>query len=429
MGGKSKSNQSSSSQNVNNSQGVNSGVGMNYGVNQSGNFGINQGSSNNFGFNQGSSSGSSQSSGQSSSQSNQNVWGAQSPFLQDVYGQAQDAFNSGMASIEGMTPEVQQQMTDAFQSAAGGFGDQMGGGFAAGLQGQIGPNSYVDAMKGQIADDANRLKQQNLGGLDARAAAAGMSGSSGYRDQVGNMMNDVDRNAMNQMTNVGYQAHNQGIQNQMQLANMMDQNQQGAMANLGNIQQGAMAQFNPAMMGQQATAMYGQTIGGPTTLTDSSSQSSGGSTSSNSSNNFGMNTGQSNSIGMNNSFSNGMNVGMNQSGGFNNAFGNSAGNGTSSSSEWNVDGQALGAAAMAMGASDIRLKKNVEHVEQIDGVNMYTWDWKDPELSWPMNYGVIAQEVADTHPEAVFEGDHGYLMVDYSKLGRAGEVALARMEG
>ena len=62
-----------------------------------------------------------------------------------------------------MTPEVQQQMQGAFQNAAGGFGDQMGGGFAAGLQGQIGPNSYVDAMKGQIADDANRLKQQNLG--------------------------------------------------------------------------------------------------------------------------------------------------------------------------------------------------------------------------------------------------------------------------
>ena len=79
--------------------------------------------------------------------------------------------------------------------------------------------------------------------------------------------------------------------------------------------------------------------------------------------------------------------------------------------------------------SDARLKENIKHVEQIDGINMYTWDWKDPAVSSPMNYGVIAQEVAETHPEAVVTGDHGYMMVDYSKLGRAGQVALARMEG
>jgi hypothetical protein len=44
-----------------------------------------------------------------------------------------------------------------------------------------------------------------------------------------------------------------------------------------------------------------------------------------------------------------------------------------------------------------------------------------------MNYGVIAQEVAETHPEAVMTGEHGYMMVDYNKLGRAGRLALARM--
>ena len=43
-----------------------------------------------------------------------------------------------------------------------------------------------------------------------------------------------------------------------------------------------------------------------------------------------------------------------------------------------------------------------------------------------MNFGVMAQEVAQTHPDAVATGDHGYLMVDYSKLGRAGQIALAR---
>jgi hypothetical protein len=415
MGSKSKSKQSSSSQNVNSNQGVNSSVGINYGTNQSGNFGTNKSSSS--GSNQSSSSNQSN----ASSQSNQNVWGEQSPYLQDVYGQAQNAFNQGMGSINGLTPEVQAQMQQAFQQAQGGFGNQMGGGFASGLQGQIGPNSYVDAMKGQIADDANTLKQQNLGGLDARAAAAGMSGSSGYRDQVSRMQDSVDENAMNQMANIGYQAHNQGIQNQMNLAGMMDQNQANAMGNLGNMQQGAMNQFNPAMVGMNMAGQYGQIIGGPTTLTDSSSQSS----SSGTSNSFGTNS--SNSTGTNMGFSNGMNAGMNMSGGFNNGYGYGASNGNGSSSSTSLD---PGFAAAGIGAfSDARLKENIEHVEQIDGINMYTWDWKDPAMSSPMSYGVIAQEVAETHPEAVVTGEHGYMMVDYSKLGRAGEVALSRMEG
>ena len=396
MGSRKKSNQSSSSQNVSNNQGVSSGVNMNYGVNQSGNFGQN----------------SAMGGGSSFNQSQQDVYGAQAPYLQDVYGQAQNAFNQGMADVNGMRPEVQNQLGDALAAAGEGYGNQMGGGFASGLQGQIGPNTYTDAMKSQIANDANELRQQSLGSLDARAAAAGMSGSSGYRDQVAGMNDDINEQALNAMTNVGYNSFNQGVQNQMQLAGMMDQNQQGAMGNLQNIQQGSMNQFNPAMMGQQMAGQYAQTIGGPTVL----GNSSGGST------NFNQ------SQGTNMGFSNGMNMGMgvNGSTNFGNSFGSSTGQGSSSSTTISPE---TGAAVFGMFPSDARLKENIKHVEQIDGINMYTWDWKDPAVSSGMNYGVIAQEVAETHPEAVVTGDYGYMMVDYSKLGRAGEVALARMEG
>ena len=408
MGSKSKSNNSSASQNVSNNQGVSSGVNMNYGFNQSGNYGQN------------SSMGGSSGGGSSFNQSTQNVYGEQAPYLQDVYGQAQGAFNQGMADVNGMRPEVQQQLGDALGAAGQGYGNQMGGGFASGLAGQIGPNAYTDALKGQIADDAMLLKQQNLGGLDARAAAAGMSGSSGYRDQTNDMMESVDKNALNQMSNLGFQAHNQGIQNQMNLAGMMDANQQGAMGNLQNIQQGAMNQFNPAMMGQQMAGQYAQTIGGPTVL----GNSSGGS--SNFNNSFNQ------SSGTNMGFSNGMNMGMGVNGSTNlgNSFGSSTGQGTSSSSTLTPEGAGVGLKAISMiPFSDARLKENIKHVEQIDGINMYAWDWKDPAMSSPMSYGVIAQEVAETHPEAVVTGEHGYMMVDYSKLGRAGQAALARMEG
>ena len=304
MGGKSKSKQSSSSQNVQNSQGVNSGINMSYGTNQAGNYGQNQSSGGGSSFNN----------------SSQSVYGGQEPYLQDVYGQAQGAFNQGMADVNAMSPQVQQQLGDSLQAAGQGYGNQMGGGFAAGLQGQVGPNSYVDAMKGQVADDAMLLKQQNLGGLDARAAAAGMSGSSGYRGQVNDMTRNIDESALNQMSQIGYNAHDSGIRNQLALSQQMDSNQQGAMGNLQNMQQGAMNQFNPAMMGQQMAGQYAQTIGGPTVL----GSSAGGS------NQFNQ------SSGTNMGFSNGMNVGMGMQGGINNSsgYGTSTGQGTSSS--WNV---------------------------------------------------------------------------------------------
>jgi hypothetical protein len=123
-----------------------------------------------------------------------------------------------------------------------------------------------------------------------------------------------------------------------------------------------------------------------------------------------------------------MGLGMNQAVGVNNTYGSNTGNATSvgSSEKGVVPGVAQGITA-GMAASDIRLKKNIELVEQIDGVNMYTWEWKDAEESSPMRYGVIAQEVAGTHPDAVMTGNHGYMMVDYNKLGRAGELALSRI--
>lgn len=277
----------SSGFNAGNTGGANVGLNANMGVNQSGNYGTSSGSS----FN--------------SSSSTQDVYGAQAPYLQDVYGQAQGNYGNAMNAINGLTPSVQNQVSSAAGAAAGGYGNQLGGGFASGLAGQIGPNAYTDALKGQIASDAMKLKQQNLGSLDARAAAAGMSGSSGYRDQVNGMMDDIDENALNQMSQLGYNSFDRGLQNQMQLAGMMDQNQQAGIGNLQNIQQGSMNQFNPAMVGLNAAGQYGQIIGGPTVLGQSSA--AGGSA------NNSMNTG----------FSNGMNIGMGMNTGYN--FGNNYG--------------------------------------------------------------------------------------------------------
>lgn len=383
------SNNSSNTGGMNFNEGFNSSIGGNFGTNQSGNTSTSGGV------------------GSSQSSSSQGVWGEQAPYLQDVYGAGQDAYNNTMGQVNNLTPQVQDQMQQAAQAGMGGFQNQLAGGNIAGLQGQVGQNNYLDAMKGQVADDANLLKQQNLGSLDARAAASGMSGSSGYRDQVNKSFDNIDQNAQGQMAQLGYNSFNQGIQNQMNVANAMDQNMNQGVANSALMQQNAMNQFNPAMMGQQVAQNYAATIGGPTTLSSSSSQS------------------DNSNFGSSNGFSNGMNMGLNMGGGVNTGGGINSGasNGTSSGSSWSFQPPVA-----PTPTSDMRLKKNIEHVDQIDGVNLYTWDWRDDApVTSPMNYGVIAQEVAQTHPDAVVEGEHGYLTVDYSKLGRAGESAIARM--
>lgn len=273
--------------------GVNSGVGVNYGANSSGQQSNSSGSSSSF------------------SESGQNIWEKQLPFLEGLYAQNQSEYEKALAGIQGLQPGVQQQVQDAYGNAAAGMGNQAGGGFSAALQGQVGPNAYTDALKQNIADDANKLRQQSLGSIDARAAAAGMSGSSGYRDQVAKMADNIDQNALRQMSQLDFNAQNQGIQNQMALAQAMDQNQQFGVAGTNNLQNAAMNQFNPFMSGMQATGMYGNILGKPVLMT----QSAGGSSSSNSSNSS--------------AYSDGINVGVNMNQGTN--VSNSAGAGSGGS--------------------------------------------------------------------------------------------------
>ena len=79
----------------------------------------------------------------------------------------------------------------------------------------------------------------------------------------------------------------------------------------------------------------------------------------------------------------------------------------------------LGAAYITRG-SDARMKENIQPYDVHKGIQFYTWDWNDEAkaIGWDQypTFGVIAQEVQKTHPDAVVEGPHGYLMVNYGKL-------------
>ena len=87
----------------------------------------------------------------------------------------------------------------------------------------------------------------------------------------------------------------------------------------------------------------------------------------------------------------------------------------------NINNATVGAISNAlyagMGASDRRLKQNIEYICSYMGHRIYSWAWNDLAKALGINtptIGVIAQEVEDTGH--VYTGPDGYLMVDYNGL-------------
>lgn len=77
----------------------------------------------------------------------------------------------------------------------------------------------------------------------------------------------------------------------------------------------------------------------------------------------------------------------------------------------------LGSAAIkAAILSDIRMKKDIQRIGSAKGHNLYTFRYLDEAETSPLRFGVMAQEVAETRPDAVVERADGILTVDYAKL-------------
>ena len=73
----------------------------------------------------------------------------------------------------------------------------------------------------------------------------------------------------------------------------------------------------------------------------------------------------------------------------------------------------------ALFMSDERLKHNIKLIGKSNGHNIYTWTWNDIAKQLGVDtheFGVIAQDVMQTNPEAVFEDTTGYLKVNYGVL-------------
>jgi len=80
----------------------------------------------------------------------------------------------------------------------------------------------------------------------------------------------------------------------------------------------------------------------------------------------------------------------------------------------------LGLGLGAYAASDQRLKTNIKPRGEVGGVKLYDWDWNDEgkRIADPAQptFGVMADELQETHPHLVKRGEDGYLRVNYHGL-------------
>lgn len=78
------------------------------------------------------------------------------------------------------------------------------------------------------------------------------------------------------------------------------------------------------------------------------------------------------------------------------------------------------ATGATIAASDPRLKTNVTPRGEVGGVKFYDWQWNDEgkRIADPAQptFGVMADELQETHPHLVKRGEDGYLRVNYDGL-------------
>ena len=244
---------------------------------------------------------------------NQNVWEPQANRLNQVYGMGNRAAKSATQGINDLTPGVAQNMQEIYGATQPAWQNQMQGGVYGNmdLQGMYqnamqgggneqfvneqvmggAGNDYADAMRGQIMRDSEGVINQNLGALDARAAASGMSGGSRHGTAQGNMIQNVNQNAQNQLADIGYHSFDSNLDRMSGIAQRADQfdmdrinnvstmlgQQQNAMNqginNAGQMQGVAQGQFAPYMAGFQPANAYANIVGGPQVLNSGTSTS------------------------------------------------------------------------------------------------------------------------------------------------------------
>lgn len=235
---------------------------------------------------------------ESKKRSQQNVWGEQSPYLQDLYGRAQSLANQpapqyyGGDLTAGFTGEQQQGRQMAADFATGGAQDiygQASGAWGDALTADPTQNPYFQsAVSAATRPVMQNLTENILPSIGAGAQQAGQVGSSRQGIAEGLAM----RGAVDKMGDItsqmGNQAYMQGLDTRMGALGMAPQMQNlgfggaNALRQIGAEEQALRQadigrQIERDMYNQQAPwqqlQQYGSLVGGPTALGSSSGSS------------------------------------------------------------------------------------------------------------------------------------------------------------
>lgn len=194
----------------------------------------------------------------SNNKSDQRVWEAQTPYLKDMYGQAQSLFNNPNQNLtQGNNMALNYAGSDGLNNTIGNTQNALN--FALDPQNSM-SNPYLQgAMNSAIRPLTQNYQENVLSGITDGAVNAGQSGSSrqgiaegiaarGYMDQVGDITN-----------NMAYQNYNDGMN---RMSNAV--NQAGQVANLGMLP--SQIYQNIGNNDWDQLSRYQQAIGAPTTL-------------------------------------------------------------------------------------------------------------------------------------------------------------------
>ena len=224
----------------------------------------------------------SQSSSQNNSAINNDISETQKPYLQDMWGQAQQWVGDNQGEWQKRLQEAERGMYENSNTARdltnqnlyganAAYQNQLGGGayqdmdLAKNLSGSLqqsmnspsamqdinsmimggAGNNYADAMKSQYINDANSAQQNMLANMDARAAASGMSGGSRHGVLQGMGMENINSNLQSQLAQTGFNTFDKDLDRKLNIAQQADQ---GTLARQGMMQN---------MLGQQNAASTG----------------------------------------------------------------------------------------------------------------------------------------------------------------------------
>lgn len=174
----------------------------------------------------------------------------QNAALANLYGSAQQVFNSNQGSVDAGRNIAMQNAQNVMNTAMPAWQNQLNGGAYQGIDaggmltsslnhslnsptntqsiynqimgGQ--GNTYADAMKASYIGDANRTIDNMMRTLDARATGSGMSGGSRHGVAQAQGMYDINSNLQQNLARTGYETFDKDLANKLQIAQAADSN-------------------------------------------------------------------------------------------------------------------------------------------------------------------------------------------------------------